>query len=150
MKIYIFDLDGTMFKWQSGEDYLAPHYFRNLPSDNLMVEVVNRLLKAGENVVFGTAVLNEEAAFDKREALNELGFSDIPMFAVENGCTKSGILKNIKRRILIDDYTKNLKNFSGTGVKYCNGINDTNKSWEGLRISSDMPAEEICNLLRKI
>lgn len=150
MKIYIFDLDGTVFKWQSGEDYWAPHYFRNLPSDELMVKVVNRLLKAGENVVFGTAVLNEEAAFDKREALNELGFANVPMIAVKNGYTKDSILKTVEKRILIDDYTKNLINFSGIGVKYCNGINDTNKTWNGLRISTDMSAEEIYNLLRKI
>lgn len=40
---------------------------------------------------------------------------------------------------LIDDYTKNLidwKNAGGTGIKYLNGINHTNKTWEGFLLKN--------------
>ena len=41
---------------------------------------------------------------------------------------------------LIDDYTKNLidwKQSGGTGIKFLNGINHTNKTWQGLLLTND-------------
>lgn len=126
------DLDGTLFEWCEGEDFKRPHYFRHLPYHSNIVKAIN-LLKNKINICFATAVLNEEAAEDKRLSLDELGFNDIPMIAIPYGENKDNYLKGDKR-ILLDDYNENLKNFKGIPIKLINKINNKNGSWKGLSI----------------
>ena len=58
------------------------------------------------------------------------------MLLVTSGKTKSEYVKKktgflYDSDILLDDFTENLRNWHGVGVKLLNPINNTNRSWMG-------------------
>jgi len=63
----------------------------------------------------------------------------VPQYASKRDYVKIGVGVT---NILVDDFTKNLVDWEAggdefIGVKFLNGINDTNKSWSGRRIGGD-------------
>lgn len=64
-------------------------------------------------------------------------------------------LANGELNVLLDDYTRNLQEWvvgkvNNVGVKIINGINDTHKSWQGDRVSGNVPPIELARLLVNI
>lgn len=155
-----FDLDGTVACWNAAkrfEELYEKGLFRNIAPDYDLLNQVNWLLRAKyilgqfENVDFYvlSAYLHDSkyALTEKREWVEEF----LPLLPNENalfcpyGTDKDVFLEengiNVdKTCILVDDYTKNLlawRESEGVGVKYLNGINHTNKTWDGDCIDKD-------------
>ena len=156
MKIF-FDMDGTLsvFNKDAGPDvWSAPGYALTLdPLGNmvravkLMLERPNYYVEKVELFICSAVVSMDYAVKDKKSWLKDKGI-DIPeenLIFVPYGQSKAEAIKNAGIEIregdlFVDDYTKNLKEIHRdtnlTAVKVLNGINDTNKSWDGERISA--------------
>lgn len=157
-------MDGTLavFNKNAGPDeWSAPGYARSLEKLHNVVGACKQLLKEkkfnGEdvNVYICSAVVSMDFAVeDKKYWLKEMGL-DIPeenMIFVPFGQSKkkaiekAGVKVN-KGDMFLDDYTKNLEELSQikglVPVKVLNGINDTNRSWRGARVSAFSDPSEI-------
>lgn len=148
-KIY-FDMDGVLalFSKVPFEVVCRPGYFYNRPPMEDMVKAVKMLLESdiGDSVAIRSAVLSEEAADEKRRWLKkylpELKENSIEF--VQCGTDKSdGLDFEDTRMYLIDDFSYNLHNWKGVGIKVYNGINGTNGTWKGYSVSAEMPAQLI-------
>lgn len=152
------DMDGTLAKWNdvATEVLYEKGYYANLePNYNLLKEL-KKLIKDGEDVYILSSFLPDSnyALTEKKEWLNKYlpEISENKRIFVRYNDNKneyiSGGISNSD--YLIDDYTKNLiawKNAGGTGIKYLNGINHTNKTWDGFLLSDD---ESISSNLEQI
>lgn len=142
------DMDGTLAKWNdvATEVLYEKGYYANLePNYNLLNEI-KRLINNGEDIYILSSFLPDSkyALIEKNEWLNRylpeipeekrvfVRYNDNKNEYISNGITSTDYL--------IDDYTKNLidwKNAGGTGIKYLNGINHTNKTWDGHLLRDD-------------
>ena len=159
------DMDGTLAEWQSpvasSEEQLyrilkSRGYFRNLRPHTNVVEAVRKLCLKTDIPVFIAScyIPGCPALQDKKEWLDEY----LPELPVRNrifipcGSKKEehvpgGIREN---DVLLDDYTKNLKEWSGIGVKLINPVNHSHGSWKGCSVGYKASVEEITEALIKI
>lgn len=170
MKIF-FDMDGTLSEFQTGvgpDVWSAPGYATTLKPSGNMVEAVKKMLDMKcfcdmplEIYILSAVVSMDFAVKDKITWLRAQGL-DIPeenMVFVPYGQSKKAFLENYlltnminvnETDLFIDDFTKNLEEFEEsfiTPVKVLNGINDTNKSWKGARVSAFSSPETIIKSL---
>lgn len=153
-KIRIFlDMDGTLFKWNDVPYYERLYekgYFENLEPHRNVVEAIRYLiLNADSQIEFYTL---SKYLSDSPYALNEKNRSldkympeiernhriFVPMNDSKSDYIPDGIHIS---DLILDDYTPNLNEWrdaGGTGVKLINGINDTHRSWSGLRIDAGL------------
>lgn len=153
-----FDMDGTLNEWTLGDhiDKVSePGYMRERIPIKSVVEASLLLEAFGYEVWIASAVLPfEHSVPDKDYWLDKV----CPWIAKEHrvympyGTNKADALADLVDAgdVFLDDYTPNLidldKRFSLEGVvcvKILNGINDTNHSWKGKRISIYSDAESI-------
>ncbi len=150
--IYL-DLDGTCnkFEYVGPDKYSDPNYYRTRP---VQEQFVNGLKKLSEQNKYTFYVVSSKLQGDGfAEAKNDWSEKYLPFVKPENriyveyGQSKlEGIKKHLKSQgksevkgIMLDDYTKNLWEFNGSDilpVKVLNGINDTHKSWTGIRVTA--------------
>lgn len=138
-------MDGTLAKWNnvSFEELFKEGYYRNLEPNLNVVKTINRMLENGENIYILSAYLLESkyAKKEKEEWLQEY----IPNLRKENyilipyGENKVNFMEKsiTEDDILLDDYTKNLEDWTmhgGTAVKLLNGINHTKGTWHGKKV----------------
>ena len=71
----------------------------------------------------------------------------VPCGSPKSAFVPEGIKKS---DVLLDDYSQNLHEWKGKGIKLMNGINGTRGSWQGARISADMTAATLCRELGAI
>lgn len=151
------DMDGcaAIFdRHASIEETYEPGYFINRDADWDYLKFLELLKQADVNVVFCSAAYGESQGKEKRQWLDNCGFEDNELIVVPYGVNKrEWFIKNHPEavadiNILIDDFTRNLigweiDTLSGMpkfiGVKYLNGINDTNHTWRGFRIGMSDP-----------
>jgi len=156
MRVFV-DMDGTIARWQDVplETVEAPGYFRQLPPVETMLLAIKMLLKEDDvNVFILSSVLRDDhSQNDKICWLDE----HIPEIKTHNrlfvpyGDSKTAYVPSPRPTdILIDDYSANLREWHGIGVKCMNGINGTHGTWEGKRINADSPAETITDSIRRI
>lgn len=160
MKRRIFvDMDGTLAKWNnvSSTDVLYEdgYYFNLEPNQNLL-DAIKTLIKRGEDVYILSSFLSDSkyALNDKNKWLDKYLY-ELPVekrIFVKYGDQKSKYIPNNinSNDYLIDDYTKNLidwKQSGGTGIKFLNGINHTNKTWQGLLLTNDNPISHSLNYM---
>ena len=154
MKIF-WDFDGTLYEFlKVGPDkWMAAGYSKTL---NLLSESIAPALftlstmpndlngELIENYLL-SAVVSDQAIEDKIWRINEdaLPIPSENMIFVPYGKSKAEAIKEKgievkKGDLFIDDYTPNLNEMDSlmTCVKMLNGINDTNRSWRGSRISA--------------
>ena len=156
--LYI-DMDGTIAEWEwCGIDVVASKgYFQNRTPMTNVIEALE-ILKEHFNLVILSAVFNDDHSVeDKKYWLrNFVPFIDVDKaIFVPYGASKYKYLKKVLKKrgededgVFIDDYTKNLVDMRESSskiipIKVCNGINDTNRSWDGFRVSSASKAEVI-------
>ena len=167
MKIF-FDMDGTLSEFQKvGPDkWSAPGYARTLKPLANVVEAVSLLpILAPSEVelyICSAVVALDYAVQDKMFWCKAKGVNikEENMIFVPYGQPKKDYLKKfLKRRgkkiekgdIFLDDYTKNLEELAEVKnllpVKLLNGINDTNRSFKGARVSAFSSGETIAKTL---
>ena len=172
---YWFDEDGVLAIYEphayKGDNpmYLrrGEHYFAGLVPDTRMIDVTRilqeRMSKQDSMYVLTTvSPLGEmftEQVKDKKEWLRiraphiDVDTNFFPavsdkrdMAAMLMGSTARRLSK---KDVLIDDFNRNLQlweEHGGTAIKYLNGINSPS-SWSGLKITDDMSAEDIVDML---
>lgn len=161
------DFDGTLaeFKNVGPDEYSRKGYSLTLQPHRSVVDAVRTLYESGEfELYLLSAVLPyKHCSEDKNAWLNHY----LPEIKQENriysayGCNKYEAIKNLGLTveagdIFLDDYTVNLKQMDEdtnevlTSVKLLNGINDTNKSWKGARISIYSDSESLSKQIRAI
>ena len=148
------DMDGTIVKWvpmqtESEEEVYdilkSRHYFLKLPPAHHALNAVKELLGWGLKVKILTSYLSDSAyALDeKRLWLNKYlpEVEERDRIYVPYGIPKAEYLGSIgPNDVLLDDYTKNLREWEvagGTGIKFLNSLNHTRKTWSGAKVSWD-------------
>lgn len=151
------DLDGTAAKWiseSSIEDLYQKGYFLNLPAQDAIVNAIRKIVREGKYEVYILSCYLSDSLYARaekerwvREHLPEITY-DHCIF-VPFGEQKSGFVPGGTRRtdVLLDDYTKNLQEWEGTGLKCLNGINHTRKTWSGRSVSTAWTEEQVKNVI---
>ena len=149
MKKRIFvDMDGTLAKWNtvSLDTLYEQYYYKNLEPNINLLSNIKKLIERGQDVFILSSFLNDSKyALDEKNQWLDLHLPEIKndkRIFVKYGDNKSDYIPNgiNQNDYLIDDYTKNLLEWDiagGTGIKYLNGINHTNKTWKGLMLEDN-------------
>ena len=157
----VVDMDGTVAVWNKNattRDLLTPGYFFGLQPMENVTEALYLLHNKGYEIIICSASLNERCSEDKKMwlSVNMPFVKPENQLFVEYGESKGERLKELGLEsgdIFLDDYTLNLEDVRKTvpgviPVKLLNGINDTHRSWKGMRVDSKLSAERLStNLL---
>lgn len=152
-----FDMDGVLNVWELGEHIstvAAPGYMRNRRPIDSMLQSSKILADHGYEVWIASAVLPYEHSIpDKQYWIRKYcpWFEEDHQIFVPYGSDKSESLRGLVSSgdVFLDDYTSNLSDLHKAFgdqlecVKVLNGINDTNHSWTGHRVSVYSDAESI-------
>lgn len=143
MKRVFFDMDGTLAVWDTEariEEVASEGYMLNRPMMENMVTAVRMLTKSNDyEVCILSAVFHETAAKEKRQwvSINLPEIKKENMFFCKCGENKSDFVSATAEDVLIDDFSENLHNWRGKGIKVYNGINGTNGTWTGYSVHSN-------------
>lgn len=146
-KRLFFDIDGTLAVFQpvrTLETLYEKGYFYNLKPIWNVLEAVKIIVKEHPEIKVGilSSVLSDSRyALEEKEAwldkyLPEVQERYYPRCGEDK---KSAIPGGVTDKdYLFDDYTKNLMSWEppAKGIKVLNGINHTNESWKGNRVSA--------------
>lgn len=152
-----FDMDGVLNVWEANthmDIVTAPGYMRTRKPIESMVKASKLLSKAGFEVWIASAVLPYEHSIpDKKFWIRQHcpWFTEDRQVFIPYGTDKAKSLRNLVDHgdVFLDDYTANLRDLQNAFgkqmecVKVLNGINDTNHSWKGKRISIYSDAQHI-------
>ncbi|WP_312612481.1 5' nucleotidase, NT5C type [Oscillibacter sp.] len=158
------DMDGTLAEFQkvsAMEELYERGYFAQLPPQQGVVDAVRLLIYTNTSV---EVFILSSVLFDSRFAMEEKnGWLNKYLPEVDRahriflpcGESKVGYVPGTLREsdCLLDDYTKNLEDWSragGRGIKLLNGINHTQRSWSGARISIDRSPAQLAGALLKV
>lgn len=162
-----FDMDGTLAEWKAAkepEDLYEKDYFLSLKPYQSVVEAAWKLYESGEAEVFilSAVLADSRYAISEKDAwLDEyLSFVDVDhRLYVESSVPKRLRVPGGVRMtdVLVDDYTKNLKEWPvfgdakfGRAVKLLNGINGTNGTWTGISVSRFFTPKSIADVILKV
>lgn len=167
-KVFI-DMDGTIVRWNSEasiEEVSTEGYFKVQPSIESMVEATRLMLNDNDiDVYILSSVFRDEHSIEDKNFwldryLPHLSICKriyVPYGESKWEFIKSRMIKNSdislfqgEKPILIDDFTKNLKEWEGVGIKCLNGINNTKGTWDGYFINAQSKAECIYNTVKGI
>lgn len=154
------DMDGTLAEWQrapSLETLYERGYFSNLRPQEAVVEAVRQLARLTDIEVYILSAVLSDSAFARQEKMDWLS-RELPEIPAAHrlfppcGRNKAEFLPGGCREtdFLLDDYTKNLREWGGVGIKCLNGQNGSHDSWKGSRISAFASAQEILIDLEEI
>lgn len=146
MKLYV-DMDGTLTKWESVpiEVVASKGYFRNLTPEFNVLRMVRRMIAEDNGIevfILSAVFQDDHSVCEKKEWLHEF----LPEMAEENMVfvpygEKKGEYVREAGAFLLDDFSRNLHEWEGVGVKIYNGINGTHGTWSGYSIRSDMESD---------
>ena len=154
-RMYHLDMDGTLVRWNENateEDTHVDGYFLAQTADPFMIEIVNELVARGENVdIYTHAYTEGTAKEDKIQWLKRQGL-DLPVVVVPYGTPKTEFIPQEPGivHVLVDDYSKNLREWRKAGnvaVKYLNGINGNNGTWKGPSINGGMTVDNATGII---
>ncbi len=156
-----FDLDGTLAVFKPVEKIEALYekgYFENLEPIDSMVEAVNLLLEDNQEEVFIMSSVLSDSPYALKEKNAWIdkhlpGIDEAHRIFPPCGANKLDYIPEGVRPTdcLIDDYTHNLVSWEppAIGIKVLNGINHTNQSWEGNRISITNTGADIARKIKE-
>lgn len=151
-----FDMDGVLARWdkaKSVEDTYQKGYFLNLDPDEKMIRLAIQLssLPLLYNVRILSAVYDNEFALpEKKQWLIDHSLRGFELINTPIGADKADFIPDSDSlSILIDDYSTNLHAWIShkncIGMKYYNGVNGTNGTWNGPSINAHMTTETMAN-----
>lgn len=159
-KRIFFDMDGVLAIWNTAasiEETAEKGYFAKREKEYRAVELVKMLVGCGYDVNILSSVYRDgHSANDKKEWLKTAGLSELNRIFVPYGEKKREYIEKEKNEVcfLIDDFTKNLKEFEEGegcyGIKFFNGINGTHGTWNGFAISNKMTPDRMFVTIRGI
>lgn len=158
------DMDGTLAEFRQVsalEELYERGYFAQLPPQQNVVDAVRLLIHTTPLV---EVFILSSVLFDSRFAMEEKNtwlnkylpeIDQAHRIFLPCGESKVGYVPGRLREsdCLLDDYTKNLEDWSragGQGVKLLNGINHTRGSWNGSRLSYDRSPAQLAGALLNI
>lgn len=153
--IYI-DMDGVLAKWNTAasiEDTYQPGYFLMREAEASIKALLQLLQYKGYNVCLLTAAYEEGTAkADKRQWTFKNNIN-VPICFVPYGKNKANYVDKSMKNILIDDFTKNLREWESAGnigIKFYNGINGTHGTWNGYNINHRMSSYKMLTIVEAI
>lgn len=158
---YFIDMDGVLAVWNTGasiEEVASPGYFRNLMPMENCVRAVRDLIQNGKAIYILSSVFEDSHSINEKNKWLDQYLPEIPhanRLFVPYSMKKHEFLEkemeNLKKDdVLLDDYTKNLQEWHGIGIKMLNGINNTNGTWRGYVVKSDMHHEKLAKQIEAI
>ena len=148
--VYV-DMDGTLFLWNTKAtiaDTHVPGFFENSTPDKKAVAAVRILIFFGFRVQILSAAYDDRAIIEKKNALKKLRLHNVPAIFVKYGDSKNDYV-DTEGAVLVDDYTKNLKEWKGIPIKYYNGVNGTKGTYKGRYVSRQMNPARIAFRIMK-
>jgi hypothetical protein len=141
----IFNKDATL------EELVTPEYYRRTKPDMSYITMLRILIQKGYDVKILSKVLSQDIATAKAAFLKDYGI-DVPFISVPYDEDKARYVNNQDINILIDDFTRGLKDWEQfgnnyVGIKYYNGINGTKGTWSGYSIDGRMSAKKMANTI---
>ncbi len=147
-----FDLDGVLAIWQDvpQERLTRKGYFSSIPIQENIVAAFRLLeqLPDIELYILSCVFQDSHSESDKKAWVAEhLNLPDERQIYCPCGSRKEHALEKIggirPSDVLIDDYTENLRYWTSIPIKFYNGINGTNGTWQGIGIYYAMQPETI-------
>lgn len=162
VKLFV-DMDGTIATWDtqlvSLETLYKKGYFNSRPIMENMIEAVKLLSDEKEIELFILTSIFSDSIYtveEKHEWLDN-HLPHIPkenrLFAICGESKRNSVpFKLDEKCYLLDDYTKNLSDWSleGKGIKVLNGINHTKGSWKGPFVKHSEQPLLIANQIKEI
>lgn len=152
------DMDGTLAEFHpvdTMETLYEQGYFAQLaPHENVVNGIKTFMKENPETEVFILSSVLTDSPYAQTEKnewldryLSEIGMENrifVPCGSAKNEFVPGGVREN---DALLDDYSKNLHEWSGKTLKLMNGINGTKGSFQGEKISAEMPVAEFAERL---
>jgi len=147
-----FDLDGVLAVWQDvpQERLTQKGYFSSIPIQENVVAAFRLLdqLPDIELYILSCVFQDSHSESDKKAwVAKHLNLPEGRQLYCPCGNRKENALKKIggirPSDVLIDDYTENLRYWTGIPIKFYNGINGTNGTWQGIGVYFAMQPETI-------
>lgn len=140
------DMDGVVAKWEEAslEEMTSPGFFASRKPVEKVINAVNKLCGNPEHDVYILSSYLLPISKQEKIAWNDK-YTKIPQdhqIYVNYGESKSEALQKIggirQDDVLLDDFSHNLHEWQGIGVKLYNGINGTHGTWTGFSVHSNM------------
>lgn len=148
------DMDGVLAKWEEAslEEMTSPGFFiSRKPDPNVcdMFRMLQEKAAEGSLEVFILSSYLLPMSMEEKIEWNQM-YTHIPrenQIYVPYGESKATALEVVggiqATDVLIDDFTKNLKEWPGVAIKLYNGINGTHGTWNGYSVHSNMEPEKM-------
>ncbi len=167
-RIYV-DMDGVLAKWNENASEEETHkkgYFISREAELSALSLVRLLKDAGMDVnILSSVYQDNHSVEEKKEWLDMNGLKDIPRTFVPYGEAKRDYVER-GDNILIDDYSRNLRQWEEEGytaIKFMNGINNRPKltivgdsvtvkidGWEGYSIDYRMTPKQMFTVVMAV
>lgn len=155
MRRIFIDMDGVLAKFEEAslEEMTSPGFFRSRKPVDSVISMVKALERYKNlDIYVLSSYLLPMSKEEKIEWNKE--YTQIPeekQIYVPYGSSKADSLNRVggihTDDVLVDDFTPNLKDWTGVGVKLYNGINGKHGTWDGFSIHSNMkPGIMACQL----
>lgn len=147
-ELYV-DMDGTLteLKTCSLDEMKKEGFFRNLQPNNNVIDGIEILMRNHPEIDVNilTAVFDGDNRYikEKEEWIEKFcPFLKGKAIFIPVGSSKRKAVTGNGIKVLLDDYSHNLKDFSKSennyGIKLLNGKNGSGKAWHGDRIKYDI------------
>lgn len=155
------DMDGTVNYFEQGssiEEITSKGYFRSRKPMKKVVAAIRYLADRfpDEVCILSSVFQDDHSASEKQEWLEEYLPEIKHTVFVPYGEKKSEYIEKILDRkltrqdYLLDDFSKNLHEWTGIGIKLYNDINGTKGTWNGYSVYYNCEPQVIINTLRGI
>jgi len=156
------DMDGTLAEWKHTERFevlYEPNYFSSLRPYINVVRAIGILIenRCVEGYSLSATLTDSRYAIPDKNTWLDRYVPEINKehrIFVPTGTQKHKAVPGGIRRtdILLDDYTKNLSEWSkhAVAIKLMNGLNGTNGTWRGPRVGRFAQPEEIAEYVLRV
>lgn len=153
-KILYVDMDGVLAKWEgaSFQEVSSKGFFLSRKPERHLIEAIRYMVAEDVDVHILSSVLDNEYALVEKKLWLRCWLPWMPecnCHFIPYGSVKMPV-NSEKKGYLLDDYTRNLVQWDGVGIKFCTDCNDSRGSWDGHRIYAADTASEIAKKILMI